>query len=105
MGIMCIYASKSRREKQCKTIVVDTKEGQWLIARDFNMTEKRIDLLGPLPLIRGREKEEWRLLHNRFKLKDAFDISRGASRSRFTQRGLHGFRLDQSWIDRMYCLE
>lgn len=102
-----MYGPKSRRRraKLWEAISATTKDGQWVIVGDFNTMERWIDSSGPFPLLKGREKEKWRLLQNRFGLMDAFDILGGASRSRFTRRGLHGTRLDQSRIDRVYCLD
>lgn len=77
-------------------------DGQWIICRDFNMTESLLDSSGPSPLLNGRQREAWRLLKTRLDLVDAFPLPRIFLGTRFTHRAVHGIRMDQSRLDRFY---
>lgn len=48
------------------------------------MTKDRLDSLGPSPLIKGKEKIEWRLLASRFDFVDVFHLLGQVEGSRFT---------------------
>lgn len=86
-----------RSKLECKNI-------DWILTRDFNMTEDRMDLSGPLPLTRARGNKliEWRLLVSIFNFIDTLTLLGRVEGSCFTKRRLHGLCLDQSRIDRIY---
>lgn len=107
ISIAVVYApSDSTRARallwhQLKGLLLD---GQWIICRDFNMSENPLDSSGP-PLVSGRQKEAWRLLKTRLDLVDAFTLPRTFIGTIFTCRAIHRHGMDQSQIDRFYIGE
>lgn len=85
-------------------LLIQTKAQKidWILTRDLNMMEDRMDSLGPSPLIKGIKLIEWRLLVNRFSFIDSLSLLGKVEGSRFTRRRHHGPRLDQSRIDWVY---
>lgn len=57
-GVMNVYAPNSSRDRKklWNQIKGKAQKGDWIMARDFNMIEDRLDSSGPSSLIKGEEK-------------------------------------------------
>ncbi|KAL3701989.1 hypothetical protein R1sor_020011 [Riccia sorocarpa] len=78
------------------------QEGQWILLGDLNMVEATRDSMGPSPVLRGRELRSWTLCRNQGDLIDGWKVALESLGPWFTRQAVHGTRIDQSRIDRLY---
>ncbi|KAL3682896.1 hypothetical protein R1sor_000918 [Riccia sorocarpa] len=104
VGILAVHAPGKRRKRArmwqwVKNIIA---KGQWLVIGDFNMVESTKDSIGPSVVLRGRELRSWNLCSNQGDLIDSWLTALESKGPWFTRQALHGNRLDQSRLDRIY---
>ncbi|KAL3698385.1 hypothetical protein R1sor_012461 [Riccia sorocarpa] len=66
------------------------------------MVENTRDSIGPSPVLKGRELRSWTLCSNQGDLIDGWLTALDSNGPWFTRQAVHGLRLDQSRLDRLY---
>lgn len=91
-GVISVYVPNKSKERASlwDQMTYILPNGNWIIARNFNMLLKVENSLGLLLLIKGDEKEDWTLLTSRFDLIDALSLLGRVIGSRLTKWQAHG---------------